>query len=297
MAAVARRAIGLLGRGPLDPDSPVVEADDLGLTRGDGCFETTRVVTDDRGRSSVAHLPEHLERLEASCRAQSLPPPDRSAWTALVGELLAGWDEPGEALLKLMLSRGRESAQPPPGSAGAPAVTGIVTVTSTLPRSIAQRHGGIAVVTLARGTASNAYAQAPWLLGGVKSLSYAINGAALREAARRGADDAIFVSSDGFVLEAPTATVVWRDGDTLLTPPIGATGILASITQATMFEAAAAARLSTGRELVPPERLLVADGAWLVSSGRGAAPIRTLDGHPLTFDTGWSVRVNAMAGF
>ncbi len=53
---------------------------------------------------------------------------------------------------------------------------------------------------LDRGYRHDAERTSPWLLAGAKTLSYAVNRAMLREAARRGADDAIFVSSDGYVL-------------------------------------------------------------------------------------------------
>ena len=84
------------------------------------------------------------------------------------------------------------------------------------------RHPGIRVVTLDRGYDRGAPERAPWLLLGAKTLSYAVNMAAIREAQRRGADDAVFVSSDGILLEAPTASVVLRIGDRFVSPEPGA---------------------------------------------------------------------------
>ena len=51
-------------------------------------------------------------------------------------------------------------------------------------------------------------ADMPWLLAGAKTLSYAVNMAALRHAERQGAGDVIFISSEGNVLEGPRSTVV-----------------------------------------------------------------------------------------
>jgi len=100
-----------------------VTSDDLGFTRGDGCFEATRVVTNDDCQHRIDHLEEHLDRLQASCAALALPELDIRAWSALVEQVITGWDVPGEAILKLMLTRGRESTTLGP-------ITGIATLTA-----------------------------------------------------------------------------------------------------------------------------------------------------------------------
>ena len=74
----------------------------------------------------------------------------------------------------------------------------------------------------------------PWLLAGAKSLSYAVNRAAQREAARRGAHDVIFVSSDGYALEGPTSNVILLADGVVRTPQTDQ-GILAGTTQAAVF--------------------------------------------------------------
>jgi 4-amino-4-deoxychorismate lyase len=189
-----------------------------------------------------------------------------------------------------MITRGLESS--PLGPA-----TGIVTVTPIADRVLDQRRNGVSVVTLGRGTASDAYAAAPWLLGGVKTLSYGINVAAGRVAAEQGADDVIFTSTDNYILEGPTSAVVWASGECLHTTPPGGTGILASITQRALFEAAARAGLETAYTLGSPDELNRADGVWLVSSGRGVARVHTLDGQPLRLTPGLSERIASLAGF
>ncbi len=140
-------------------------------------------------------------------------------------------------MIKLILSRGVEHGPTP-----------TAWVTSAQAADFREaRERGIRVVTLDRGYDSAAPARAPWLLLGAKTLSYAVNMAAIREAQRRGADDAIFVSSDGMVLEAPTASVILRFGDRFVTPePAGA--ILHGTTQVSLFEHLAA------RATRPPTR-------------------------------------------
>ena len=95
----------------------------------------------------------------------------------------------------------------------------------------------------------------PWLLPGVKSTSYAVNIAAQEEARRRGADDAVFLSLEGIVLEGPTSNVWMLEQGTLLTPSLDL-GILAGVTRGTLMDAAAAAGTPGGGGVVP------ADAGW-----------------------------------
>jgi 4-amino-4-deoxychorismate lyase len=284
------RTVGLLGTGLVDPDAPVLHPDDLGLTRGDGCFEATRVRTEADGGQRVDHLPEHLDRLDASCAGLDLPPVDRAEWLRLIEQVLGSWRHPGEAMLKLMLSRGRESRP------GGP-ITGLVTLTTMSPETLRQRRDGVDAITLSRGVGSGAFAEARWLLGGVKTLSYAVNVAATREATRRGVQDVVFTSTDGYLLEAPTAALVWLTGHRLATTCWDGTGVLASITQQALFAAAGQDGLQTEYCLGTVADLHSADGVWLVSSGRGIARLRSLDGRHLADCPQATARLCALAGF
>jgi 4-amino-4-deoxychorismate lyase len=289
--------VGVLGRGIVAADEPVVRADDLGLTRGDGCFESCRVISDAAGVSVVERLDAHLERLRQSLDALGIPG-DVAACRELILAVAEHWTDPGEAVVKLMVTRGVEGAGVGgAGAQGAAVPTVVATVKPPSPDSLRQRHEGVRAVTLARGTDADTFTDAPWLLGGVKSLSYALNMAAQREAVRRGAEDALWVASDGTVLEAPTATVVWAVGNRLATTPTGATGILAGTTMAALFDGAAAAGAEVGVDTIRADDLTATDGIWLVSAVRGVAEVVELDGTARARQPERTARYNAYAGF
>ena len=280
--------VAVLGRGVIDdPDAPVLSAFDMGLTRGDGCFDAMRIEVGDDGSVHVDHLDAHLDRLVRSARALELPPVDVDAWRGLVAEALGAWRRPGEAVLRVLLSRGSEwSPDHTP--------TGVLTI-APLPESSRAQRSGISVVTLSLGRSAEFGGATGWLLGGVKTLSYAVNMAAAREAARRGADDALFVSSEGLALEGPRSALIWRDGEVLVSTRIEGTGILASVSQASIFVEAARDGVDTCHDLIEATRLPATDGAWLVSSGRLVAPILTLDGVALPTDQSWTDRLTRWA--
>jgi 4-amino-4-deoxychorismate lyase len=263
---------------PHDIATPLLHADDLAVVRGDGIFESL-LVRD--GRPCL--LEAHLGRLTQSARMTDLPAPDLPRWREAAATAASRWTAEGddEGVMRLIYSRGRESGSQPAGAAGsATSCTAFVLVGPLPGRVDAVRRDGLAALTLARGLSSEGTAM-PWLLAGAKTLSYAVNMAALRHAERHGAGDVIFVSSDGYVLEGPRSTVVVAselDGvPALLTPPPWYP-ILRGTTQQALFEVARNKGYDCDYRMLRPADLFAAQGVWLVSSITLAARVHTLDG-------------------
>ncbi|MFD4958972.1 aminodeoxychorismate lyase [Microbacterium sp. NPDC058389] len=260
----------------IDPSAPALSVGELSTQRGDGIFESIGVI-DGHPQETQAHL----ERLAHSAEICDLPAPNLKQWRQAVTIAAAQAPQQGEGVIKLILSRGVEHG---------PAPTAWVTAAAAADNT-ASRERGIRVVTLDRGYGIDTPAKAPWLLLGAKTLSYAVNMAALREARRRGADDAIFVTSDGFVLEAPTASLILRLDGRFVTPaPNG--GILRGTTQLSLFAHLESEGHVTGYATLPTRTLQQADAAWLVSSVRLAAPITAIDGVEVPMDAGLTASIN-----
>jgi len=259
----------------VDPSAPALSVGELSTQRGDGIFESIGVID-----GHAQEIGPHLQRLAHSAQLCDLPAPHLEQWrqAAAVAAAECG---PGEWVIKLILSRGVEHG---------PAPTAWTTAAPAADFSAA-RTRGIRVVTLDRGVDSEAPARAPWLLLGAKTLSYAVNMAAIREAVRRGADDAVFVSSDGILLEAPTASVVLRLGDRFVSPEPGA-GILQGTTQVSLFDHLRGLGHAATYERLPVAALAEADAAWLLSSVRLAAPISAVDGTPKAIDAELTASIN-----
>jgi len=260
-----------------DPATPQVSVLDLGATRGDGIFETISV-----GHGRPQALEHHLRRFARSAETLDLPVPDLDAWRATILAAIAALEPGGEAWVKTVMTRGVEGDGRPTGWVYASQSADFTRV----------RAEGVSVVLLDRGYRHDVEQTSPWLLQGAKTLSYAVNRSVFREAHRRGADDVIFVSSDGYVLEGPTSTVVYRRGDSILSPGTGL-GILDGTTQANVFRWAEGLGLTTGFELIAPDELMTADGIWLVSSVRLAVGVTSIDGISRPVDAAFTADLNA----
>lgn len=246
-------AVAVGGRGLVDPSEPVLRADDEALIRGRGAFETLRVYD-----GKPFRFDEHLARLTASAERIGLPPVDGGQLRELASEALAHAGA-SDAMLRLYWT---------------PTPTPLALV-SEIPDHLDElRARGQRIVTLPLGVTIDARREAPWLLGGVKSTSYAVNMAAEAEARRRGADDAIFLAYGGIVLEGPTTNVWWREGDTLYTPSLDL-GILAGVTRAALIELSP---YEVREGAYPVEVFGAADEVFTSSSVREVMPVTEIDG-------------------
>lgn len=268
----------MLGQGVVDPAAALVDPADLGVIRGDAVFETIRLAD---GRLDAEEA--HLKRLVRSAEMLDLPAPDAAACGALLASAGAAWGDRGEASVRLVYTRG-DGTTP----------TCFVVVEPIPEHIYGQRRDGLRVVTLDRGLPADAGNGRPWLLVGAKTTSYAVNMAAVRVAKSRSADDAIFVSTGGEVLEGPTATVVWARDGVLHTPPVEV-GILAGTTVQTVWRNAAVHGLGTAYTRASVHDLHAADGVWLVSSVRGAVTVVAIDGIGRG-DSGVTAKVQSAAG-
>ena len=262
-------------------DAPQVRITDLSVTRGDGVFETIAVID---GHPQA--LEPHLARLAHSAALLDLPEPALDVWREAVHAAVADFltrngDAGAELFAKLIYTRGVEGSGRPSGW-----------LFVDLGEDFTQARLGIRVVRLDRGLRHDVAETSPWLLAGAKTLSYAVNRAAQREAVRRGADDVLFVSSDGFALEGPTSNVVILADGVVRTPNTDQ-GILAGTTQAAVFDFFSARGLRTEFAPLTLDEVRAADAIWLVSSVRQAAPVTHLDDREYPVDAALTADLNA----
>lgn len=285
----------------VDPTAGWLRLDDAGVTRGDGVFETLLYR---RGR--IRSVGEHLARMERSAEALALEIPPADVWERAIAlglEAFLAQDADRNAEAGSAETRGeetvREEAQPdgePEASLrcvatrGAPGAGSACFVTLSPVPARDPDPKPIKVLTLDRGYDSGAAQRAPWLLLGAKTLSYAVNVAALTYAKSQGADDAIFVTSDDLVLDGLTASVVaaYRSteepGRIVVRTPGVETGGLAGTTVAAIAEAAKAHGWAVESVPMRPADLLAADALWLASSVRMLRPVSHVDGTEVSLD-------------
>ncbi len=234
-----------------------IDPSDRGLMLGDGLFETIRVA----GRVP-RRVQQHLARLRHGAEQLGIPLPYGEA------EILDAFTQTLEAnaldtaVLRLTLTRGvaPRGVAPPADSRPSLLITAAAFVAPP---------GELSAV-ICQSTRRNEFSP----LAAIKSLNYLDNIIARREAAWRGAEDAILLNTQGNVSEATAANLFLLKNGKWLTPLI-ADGALPGI-----FRARALAGYAAWEARISPEDLRAADGICL-GNALSIRAISTLDGQAI----------------
>ncbi len=274
----------------LPADAPHLSVADRGFQLGDGVFETLRA-----RRGVVIECNDHLARLHESAHVLAIRLPADETFVRGMRELLdadglaADGREgaPGDAAIRVTISRGpilRRGLLP----AGFDTTEATVAIQAWpyLPPPDELLARGVSAIP----SAIRRDPRSP--ISAIKTTSRADYVYAKLEAQRAGADDAIFLTTDGEISEATTANVWVIRADRLATPPADA-AILAGTTRTWLLAHAADVGLRAEERELRPVDLLGADEAFLSSSVAGVVPLTRFDGRPIGSGVPgvWTVRL------
>ena len=261
--------------GRIEPaDGVHLSAFDRGFQLGDGVFETLRA----RG-GRPTELDEHVARLRRSADGLSIPLDDDVAerLATAIDELLAAEGlagEDGDASIRITVSRGvfhGRGLLPPDEH---PAATIVVQAWPVPPTPAAHLAVGLHLV------ASRVRRDPESPLSALKTTSRADYVYARLEARTAGADDALFLTTDGFLSEATSANLfLVRDAE-LATPAL-ACAILPGTTRDWILRWAERAGLRPSEAWLTTGDLAGADEAFLSSSVAGILPVTRFEGAPI----------------
>ena len=240
-----------------------IDPADRGLLLGDGLFETLLALD---GR--LVDWEAHWVRLGTSAAALGIPPPADDLAAAARETLAANGLARGRAALRLTLTRGPGARGLLPPEAPRPTVM-IAASQSPEPEKAPLR----AIVATTRRNRRSP-------LSRLKTLNYLDSVLARREAAERGADDALLLNEDGRLACATAANLFVVRGGRLLTPP-PEEGVLPGIVRRVVLRLAAGQGLPAEERALSPEDLTGVEEAFVTNSLIGLRALGMLDGTPV----------------
>ena len=236
------------------PDKATISINDIAVLRGYSVFESLR--TYDR---RPFHLDLHLERLYRSARLIEMEIPWNSEQFAKIVLEVIERNTYRHAAIRLLVTGGESADGILPS--GDPVL--IVLITPLQERDMQRFAKGCRLITtkLQRNTPE------------AKTANYIAAVRALKEAARRGAEDALFVNEREHVLEATRSNFFIFREDTLITP---CRGILVGVTRNAVLELARSMFAIEERPILL-EELALAEEAFITSSSKEITPVVQID--------------------
>ncbi len=252
----------------MDGRSASVSVFDHGLLYGDGVFEGIRSY-----QGLIFKLHEHIERLFESAHTIMLTiPMTKEALIEVVKQSLRV-NRLRDAYVRLVVTRGEGDLGLDPRKCTRPTVFVIADKIELYPKSLYDK--GLELITVA--TQRNV----PEALNPqIKSLNYLNNILAKIEAINAGYEEAIMLSSSGYVTECTGENIFIVGPKQLLTPP-PYIGVLRGITRQTVMDighSLRSLRLEVREELLTRHDLFNADECFLTGTAAEIVPVVTIDG-------------------
>jgi branched-chain amino acid aminotransferase len=245
----------------MDERDARIAPNDRGFLLGDGLFETLLAR---QGR--IAFLDAHVIRLAAGGNILGIPLPASTRHLGVAcGMLLEanGLTQSPRTALRITLTRG-------PGPRGLlPPATPNPTLMITASESPTPAASQSAVLATPRRNALSPVSR-------LKALPYLDNLLAREEARSRGADEALMLDTSGHLACASVANIFLWEGDKLVTPAEEC-GILPGVTRAAVIELAERLKISVTEDMIAPQRIARADGAFLTNSLIGLMPLSRIE--------------------
>jgi aminodeoxychorismate lyase len=243
----------------------VVSVFDRGFLYGDGLFETMRVFNGKPFRWT-----QHFERFQHGADFLKISVPYSPHALRDFALQLIGENKLPDSLLRLTLSRGVGARGYSPKSANQPTL--VMSLHPSLPTK--DGHGWRLITSSFRLQANEPLAR-------FKNCNKLPQIMARAEADAAGADEALLLNSDSYVVEGASSNLFWIQDKTICTPALP-TGILPGVTRAVVLELCEKLRLPTREANITLDALHKTDGLFLSLSSLGVVPAQTLDGRPLS---------------
>ncbi|WP_334109559.1 branched-chain-amino-acid transaminase [Thermodesulfitimonas autotrophica] len=252
----------------LPEEKAVVSVFDHGLLYGDGVFEGIRAY---HGR--VFKLKEHIDRLYESAKSILLKIPlSREEMQEVVLETCRR-NNIRDGYIRLVVTRGRGDLGLDPKKCPRPTVFCIAASIQLYPPEFYER--GLEVITVpTRRNVPEA------LNPRIKSLNYLNNILAKIEAGLYGVQEAIMLTSDGYVAEATGDNIFIVKNGKLITPPPHL-GILEGITRNTVMALAREKGMAVFEKTFTRHDVFIADECFLTGTAAEIIPVVKVDGRPI----------------
>lgn len=246
-------------------EAPGLSPRDRGFTLGDGIFETMRA----RGGEIFA-LHRHLARLQRGAAILALAIPTPVELADALATVLADVSAAESVVVRLSVSRGIPHARGLlPDPEAAPSV--VIHRLPLLPYPARFYHQGMRAVVSAitRNEGSP--------LATIKSLCYLDNVLARREAAERGADEALLRNTRGEIVCASAMNLFAVIDQTLVTPPAASGALPGTVRALILEELAPQLGLPTFERPLTDRDLASCTEAFLTNALAGAVPLIRVD--------------------